>query len=120
MPSGRDTILVVDRATEPRRLVTTTLETAGYDVHVAASSADAERLLAEWTPAAIILGPTLPPDAGRAVRQSLAHRGAANVPIVVIGDGDAGMHAPDECIVVLDGSIDRADLLAAVWVATNP
>ena len=103
-------ILVVDDDAERIDLVRRTLEAAGYAVRVTGSAAQADAIAATWRPAAVLLGARVPTPMG-----------LAGIPTVLLGDVRAEAQGLDRASAPLcSDPVDRADLLATVWVATNP
>jgi len=101
-----EAILIIDPDKRRRAFARDVLDRAGYDVRTAADEDAAAALLGEWSPVAVVAA--TPPR-----RRELAAR-----PVIAIGTPAASV--PEHARLVMAAPFDRADLLAAVWVATNP
>ena len=104
---GLEAILIIDPDERRRAFARDVLDRAGYDVRAASDEHGAAAMLDGHPPAAVVAAapPTIAALASRPV-------------ILVATSGTSptvGAHA-----IVVPASFDRADLLAAVWVALNP
>ena len=104
---GLEPILIIDHDERRRAFTRDVLDRAGYDVRAAADEGQATALLGAWRPA-MVVAPS-PPSLD----------GVSSCPVVV--PATPGVPPPaDARIAAVVAPFDRADLLAAVWVALNP
>jgi DNA-binding NtrC family response regulator len=104
---GPEAILIIDPDERRRAFARDVLAGAGYDVRATDDEDEAADLLDRWRPAAVVA--VAPPTIA-----ALASR-----PVILVATSGTsptvGAHA-----IVVPASFDRADLLAAVWVALDP
>ncbi len=106
--AASDRALIIDDDSERVAFAREVLERAGYEVRVAAGAAEVAPLARRWRPAVVVTSAPHAPD------------GLADVPTVTIAD-DRTVRAVDPAgPSPVVAPFDRADLLAAVWVALNP
>ncbi len=115
-------VLVADDDANVRAYLADVLDAAGYEVTTSADGQEALECLDRWRPGAILLDVRMPRVDGRAFCERLGMRSdLADIPVLIMSSPDAlddripGCHA----VGVLEKPFDRADLLAAVWVATQ-
>jgi CheY-like chemotaxis protein len=107
MVGAPEAILIIDADARRRAFARDVLDRAGYDVRAAADEGQAAGLVAGWRPAAVVAA--APP----------IFAALASCPVVVLATPGAPPPA-DARVVATAVPFDRADLLAAVWVALNP
>ena len=104
---GLEAVLIIDPDERRRAFARDVLARARYDVRATDDEGQAAALVVGWRPAAVV-APTPPSIAA-----------LASCPVVVTATPGtpppAGAH-----IAAVAAPFDRADLLAAVWVALNP
>ena len=105
--SAPEAILIIDPDERRRAFARDVLDRAGYDVRASADEERAAGLLRGWRPGMVVA--PAPPSLD----------GASSCPVVVPATPGAPPPA-DARIVAVVAPFDRADLLAAVWVALNP
>ena len=104
---GLEAVLIIDPDERRRAFARDVLDRAGYDVRAAADEGEAAGLLATWQPAVVIA--PLPPSAD----------GLSSCPVVLTATPRA-LVLDRPRVAAAAAPFDRADLLAAVWVALNP
>jgi CheY-like chemotaxis protein len=123
LPTGRDTVLVVDDDRHTRALLEDVLEAAGYEVRSADDGRGALAILGSWRPAVVLLDPRMPgPDGSELSRHLAASDDLRHVAVVAMS-ARAGLDVPlsgVEAHARVEKPIDVADLLATLWVVTNP
>ena len=102
-----DAILVIDPDERRRAFAHDVLNHAGYEVRTAADQGQAAGLLGGWRPAVVVAPAPV----------SIA--ALASGSLVVVATPRATVPA-DARTAAVAAPLDRADLLAAVWVALNP
>ena len=122
-PLARESVLVVDEDAGIRAFLTAALEEAGYEVRAAADGAEALDVLATWRPGAVLLDLWMPRLDGWAFCERLAARPDLDGVAVVAMSAAENLRRPCRGVrpgATLEKPFDLADLLAAVWVVTNP
>src|SRR3712207_523490 len=122
-PLARESVLVVDDDADIRALLTAVLEEAGYDVRVAADGAEALEVLATWRPGAVLLDLWMPRLDGWAFCERLAARPDMEDVAVVAMSAAANLRRPCRGVrpgATLEKPLNVPELLATLWVATNP
>jgi CheY-like chemotaxis protein len=104
---GLEAVLIIDPDARRRTFARDVLDRAGYDVRAAADEGRAGRLLAGWHPAVVVA----------ATRPSMG--ALSSCPVIIVATPGTPVPAGAR-IVTVAAPFDRADLLAAVWVALNP
>ena len=107
-PAASDRALIVDDDPERVAFAREVLERAGYEVRVAAGAAAVAALARRWRPAVVVASAPYAPD------------GLADVPTVTVAEGRTVRVLDPAGPSLVVAPFDRADLLAAVWVAANP
>ena len=121
MASPRESVLVVAGG-DLRGRVAAVLDAAGYHVRAVADGCTASGTLARWHPGAILFDVALSPPDLRALAEAYARDDLADIALVALGAPGAGARVPPglaPALVVAD-PLDGPDLLATVWVVTNP
>ena len=117
--SGGEIVLLVEDNEANSMLATAVLEREGFEVEVAASAADANRLLRAVIPAVILMDIQLPGEDGLTYTRELkARRATSRIPIVALtahamaGDRERALNAG--CAGYLCKPIDTRTFAAAV------
>jgi len=119
----RESVLVVDDDGDIRAFLTEALEEAGYEVRSARDGYAALTTLSAWRPGVVLLDLRMPRMDGWALCEQLAARSdLREVAVVAMSTRDnlAGPIAGVEPHARLEKPIDVPELLATLWVATNP
>lgn len=122
MGSEHERALVISDDEGTQASVRRVLEAAGYDVRAARSGREGLRLMANWRPSVVLLGLDASGQDRRAFCEAHAANGIADIPVIVLG-AQAGEVSPLEngtAPLVVADPLDGPDILAAVWVVTNP
>ena len=119
----RESVLVVEDDPDARAYLATALEQAGYEVRAAADGVEAFEVLATWRPGVVLLDLRLPRLDGWAVCERLAARPELDGVAVVAMSDPASLRRPFRGVrptAALAKPIAVPELLATLWVATNP
>ena len=119
----RDSVPVVEDDPDARAYLATALEHAGYEVRAAADGREALDVLATWRPGAVLLDLRMPRLDGWAVCERLAARPELDGVAVVAMSDPESLRRPFRGVqptTALVKPIAVPELLATLWVATNP
>jgi two-component system nitrogen regulation response regulator NtrX len=116
-------VLVVDDDAGIRSFLTVALEDAGYEVRAAADGVEALGVLGAWRPGAVLLDLWMPRMDGWEFCERLAARPDLDGVAVVAMSAAANLRRPirgAQPAATLEKPLDLPELLATLWVATNP
>ena len=122
-PLARESVLVVDDDAGMRAFLVAALEDAGYEVRAAADGAAALAVLETWRPGAVLLDLWMPRLDGWAFCEQLAARPDLDGLAIVVMSRPENLDRPLRGVrpaASLEKPFDLAELLATVWVVTNP
>jgi DNA-binding response OmpR family regulator len=119
----RDSVLVVDDDADIRAFLEAALADAGYEVRTAADGVEALGALDGWRPGAVLLDLRLPRLDGWGVCERLSARPDLDGVAVVAMSASEHLRRPFRGLqpaAALAKPLDVPELLATLWVATNP
>ena len=118
-----DSVLVVEDDASACTYLTAALDSAGYEVRTAADGAEALDVLATWRPGAVLLDLLLPGLDGWSLCERIAARPELDGLAVIVMTAPENRARPLRGVrpaAYLDKPFGLPELLATLWVATNP
>lgn len=122
-PLERESVLVVDDDADIRAFLEEVLEDSGFEVRMAADGLAALDMLNEWRPGAILLDLRMPRMDGWKLCERLADRPDLDGVAIVAMSASENLRRPFRGVApaaCLEKPLDVPNLLATLWVATNP